>query len=166
MLAGVVHTTITAWAVIVTCSLLNLVLLWLDHNRNAATNVLLLVAAICQTSVLVVCWATGAYGPITVIHIFMLGLAFAGFALYSLNRKRALAGAIVINLAVCIGFVPLWADVLRGANVECLETWALIALASVLGLVRPIAERNWVAALFPLRSALTAAVVVALTLVM
>lgn len=162
---GTVETTVVTWIVLITASLLNLCVAVLKDGRSAFTlNIMIIMGAIGQSVCLVSVLIADASTNIALLDIAVLGGSFAGFAIYMWRREYAVISVIAINVAIVIGFIPLWINLWNGGVTESLIAWACITVAASFGFQKPLCDKKYVALVYPLRSTLTSGIVVGLSL--
>ncbi len=164
VIIGNIQTTITTWATLVIASSINLtIVLMKKGKKDINTNLLLVSGTAGQIAILVSVVITDSKIDITKFDLLIFTVTIIAFLIFIWKRKNAIISAISINLAITISFIPLWIHTINGGNVESIPAWFCISIASVIGTISPIKKKNYLAAVYPLRSALTSVVVIALS---
>jgi len=162
---GTVQTTVVTWIVLIIVSLLNLCVAILKDRRNVfSLNIMIIVGVIGQSVSLIAVLIAGASTDIAPMDIAVLIGSFAGFSIYIWRRDYAVISVVAINVAIVIGFIPLWINLLNGGVTESLLSWACIAVAASFAFQKPFHDKKYVALVYPFRAIITSGTVVGLTL--
>lgn len=165
VIEGTIETTVVTWIILITASLLHLTIVVLEEGiPKLSLHIVIIVGTLSQIAIFGFVLKSGASTEFTSLDGYILAVAFSGFLFYLWKRKYAIVSAIAINMAIVIGFIPMWVHLSNGGVTESFLGWTCITIATTLGCYTPFMQGKHLALIYPLRATLTSGSVVVLTL--
>ena len=164
---GVHQTAAATWIIALFATLL-LAIVTMGNKRklSVTADAILITALFGQVIALIFMFITGSTTDPDFVH-YVVGLGvIVGFMIFLINKDNRLLSSVAINVTVAAGFIPLWWDLAQGSANESVVAWSLVIVSSVLSFYGPLTETkvDWTRVMFPVRSIITSATTVALSI--
>ena len=162
---GKVETPVATWVVLIIASVLNLAVVVMKDGLSALRlNIVIIMGLIGQVVCLGAVMINDASTDIRQLDVLIVIVALTGFAIFLWRREHAILGAVIINMSIVIGFIPMWIHLSIGGVTESVVAWVCITIAASIGSLKLYSDKKYLAFVYPMRATLTSGSVVVLTL--